>query len=120
MEKALADAGRGAPFVLLPIAATGMLRIVTNARIFPDPTPLTSALAFLRALIGAPGVALATLGREWPMLEHLCEDHQLSGNDVTDAWIAAAVLDQQEHLVTFDRGFRRMLKPRNLTVLVAG
>jgi hypothetical protein len=36
---------------------------------------------------------------------------------LTDAWIAASVLQLNEHLVTFDRGFRRLLPPRHLTIL---
>jgi predicted nucleic acid-binding protein len=102
---------------MIPAVSVGMLRIVTNARVFGDPTPLPAALAFLRAVLAAPGVEMAAVGPEWPLVERLCKTHRLSGNDVTDAWIAAVVLDQHEHLVTFDRGFRRFLKASELTLL---
>lgn len=117
LEGALTDLALGAHFTLFPVVIVGFLRLVTQARIFPHPTPPPEALAFVRAMLGVPGVELAQLGAEWPEVERLCEAHQLAGNDLTDAWIAAAVLDQHEHLVTFDRGFRRFLRGGSLTVL---
>ena len=41
----------------------------------------------------------------------------LAGNLVTDAWIAASVEACSEHLVTFDRDFKRLLSARDVTVL---
>lgn len=117
LEGALAAAEYGGSFVLLPVVLVGFLRIVTQARIFPDPTPVPRAIEFIRSILARAGVELATLGGEWPMVARLCELHGLSGNDVTDAWIAAAVLERDEHLVTFDRGFRRFVAARDLTVL---
>lgn len=43
----------------------------------------------------------------------------LQANLVTDAWIAAATQALSEHLVTFDRDFKRLLAPRDLTLLDA-
>ena len=117
LADALAGAGRGAALTVLPVVAVGFVRVVTQRRIFPVPTPLPQALAFLRALLDDRGAAPAGLGAEWPAFVRLCETHALAGGDVTDAWIAAAVQDQHEHLVTFDRGFRRFLGASALTVL---
>ena len=39
------------------------------------------------------------------------------GNDIPDAWIAAAVLAHHDHLVSFDKGFRRFLKTNEFTLL---
>ena len=114
---ALAAARQGAALTVLPVVAAGFLRVVTQRRVFPVPTPLPQALAFLRALLDDRGERPLTLGPEWPALVRLCEEHELTAGDVTDAWIAAAVLDHHEHLVTFDRGFRRFLSPSVLTVL---
>jgi predicted nucleic acid-binding protein len=44
-------------------------------------------------------------------------EHGLRANDITDAWIAAAVRTLGGHLVTFDGGFRRLLGRGELTVL---
>lgn len=117
LEEAAAEAARGASLVLLPMVVAGVLRIVTHDRIFPDPTPPRSAVAFVRALLALPGVDMVTIGDEWPAVEQLCLEHRLRGNDVTDAWIAAAIIDHHERLVTFDRGFRRLLPKRQLTIL---
>jgi len=51
------------------------------------------------------------------VFEHLCEHHRLTGNDIPDAWIAAAVLAHHDHLVSFDKGFRRFLKANEFTLL---
>lgn len=119
LEEALADAGRGAAFAVFPVVTAGFLRIVTHPRVFPRPTPMPAALDFVDALLAAPGVETCPLGAEWPRIRRLCEAHALSGNDVTDAWIAAAVVEHHEHLVTFDRGFARLLDRRDLTILPA-
>ena len=108
---------RGAQLTLLPMVTAGFLRVVTHPRIFPVPTPPAEAVAFLRVLIEERGAVTGTLGSEWPVLAQWCEAHRLTAGDVTDAWIAAAVRAQHEHLVTFDRGFRRFLKPGELTLL---
>lgn len=47
----------------------------------------------------------------------LAREHDLAANDLMDAWIAAAVRVLGSHLVTFDRGFRRLLSRNELTVL---
>ena len=64
-----------------------------------------------------PGVRLAPLGPEWPKLRQLCLDKQLGGNDVPDAWLAAAVDHLGEHLVSFDRDFKKLLARSRFTLL---
>jgi hypothetical protein len=64
-------------------------------------------------------VNLAPLGPEWSILRELCLNKQLSGNDVPDAWLSAAVLHAGEHLVSFDRDFRRLLPRSQFTLLSA-
>lgn len=41
----------------------------------------------------------------------------LKPNDVPDVWLAASVREAGDHLVTFDIGFRRLLKRSELTIL---
>ena len=50
-------------------------------------------------------------------LRQLCLDKQLSGNDLPDAWLAAATLHLGEHLVSFDRGFRKLIGRSQFTLL---
>jgi toxin-antitoxin system PIN domain toxin len=117
LESALDACGHGRSLAILPMVASGFLRLVTHPRVFVQPTPVESAAAFLRAVLQSPGVDVPPLGREWPVLLELCERHRLTGNDVPDAWIAAAVEANHGHLVSFDKGFRRLLKATYLTVL---
>ncbi|HEX5830807.1 MAG TPA: TA system VapC family ribonuclease toxin [Gemmatimonadaceae bacterium] len=117
LAQAMAAATRGASLVLLPPVVVGLVRLVTHARVFREPTPIGMAIAFAQALVRAPGVEVLPLGAEWPAVARLCETYGMTGNDVADAWIAGAVLDHHEHLVTFDRGFRRLLPRSQVTVL---
>jgi predicted nucleic acid-binding protein len=50
-------------------------------------------------------------------LGKLCIDKALAANDLPDAWLAAAVIQHCEHLVTFDRDFRRLLARSQFTLL---
>ena len=68
-----------------------------------------AAIEFIDSLLAIPGVEMRELGREWPTLRQLSRDHNLKANDLTDAWIAAAVRTLGGHLVTYDRGFTRLL-----------
>lgn len=117
LEAAIAACEFGSSIELLPMVAAGFLRLVTNSRVFPDPSPTKDALAFIDALLAVPGVEMPENGREWPTLRRLCLDGKLSGNDIPDAWIAATVKVMNGRLVTFDRGFTRLLAKSELTLL---
>jgi len=49
----------------------------------------------------------------------LCLHRGLRANDIPDAWIAAAVRQLGDHLVSFDADFRKLLKRSELTLLRA-
>jgi uncharacterized protein len=117
LEEALAASSSGASFTLLPMVLASFLRLVTSAKIFQAATPIEDAIAFVDALLASPGVQLAQLGPEWPILRKLCLDKKLGGNDVPDAWLSAAVTQVGEHLVTFDRDFRKLLARNRFTLL---
>ncbi len=119
LEEALAAAEGGAAFTLMPMVLASVLRLVTSPKIFVQPTPIADAVAFIDAILAMPGVQLAALGPEWPKLRQLCLDRQLTGNDLPDAWLAAAVDQQAEHLVSFDRDFRKLLVRTRFTHLSA-
>ncbi len=102
------------------MVAASFLRLVTSPRIFQLPTPITQAVEFVDALLAAPGVRLGALGSEWPKLRQLCLDRQLGGNDLPDAWLSAAVAHLGEHLVSFDRDFRKLLARGQFTLLATG
>ena len=117
LEEALAESSSGASFTLLPVVLASFLRLVTSPKIFQAATPIEDAIAFVDALLASPGVQLAQLGPEWPILRKLCLDKKLGGHDVPDAWLSAAVTQLGEHLVTFDRDFRKLLARNRFTLL---
>lgn len=117
LEGALAAAQDGAAFTVMPMVLASVLRLVTSPKIFQMPTPIADAVAFIDAILAMPGVQLATLGPEWPKLRQLCLDKQLDGNDLPDAWLSAAVEQLGEHLVSFDRDFRKLLTRSRFTLL---
>ena len=104
---------------LMPMVVASFLRLVTNAKIFVNPTSVEDAVGFLDALLTVPGVEMPALGAEWPMLRRLCVERKLAANDIPDAWLAAAVIQLGEHLVTFDADFKKLLRRTQLTVLSA-
>ena len=96
---------------------SSFLRLVTHPKIFVNPTPMVDALHFVDVLLSAPGVEQATLGPEWPHLRKLCAEKALSANDVPDAWLAAAAIQQGLHLVSFDADFKRLIPRSQFTRL---
>lgn len=119
LNQAVAACAEGASLKLMPMVASSFLRLVTNPRIFVQPTPVADAMGLLDTLLAVPGVEMPALGPEWPVLRRLCLDRKLSANDIPDAWLAAAVIQLGEHLVTFDADFRKLLGRTQLTVLAA-
>ena len=117
LEEAVTASGAGAAFTLMPMVLASFLRLVTSPKIFQLATPIDDAVAFVDALLASPGVQLAPLGPEWLKLRQLCLDKQLGGNDLPDAWLSAAVAHLGEHLVSFDRDFRKLLARSQFTLL---
>lgn len=119
MNEAIAACADGTSLKLMPMVVAGFLRLVTNSKIFVHPTPVEDAVGFLDALFAVPGVEMPFLGAEWPMLRRLCVERKLAANDIPDAWLAAAVIQLGEHLVTFDVDFKKLLRRTQVTVLIS-
>ena len=85
LRGAVKASASGATVRLMPMVVASFLRLVTNAKVFKAATAPETAIAYIDGLIGLPGVELATLGAEWPLLRRLCIDKQfqsLSNNFV--------------------------------------
>ncbi len=117
LEQAVAVAASANALVLMPMVLASFLRLVSSPKIFQAPTPVEDAVAFVDALLAVQGVQLASLGPEWPRLRQLCIDKHLKGNDLPDAWLAAAAIHLGEHLVSFDRDFKRLIGRSQFTLL---
>ena len=120
LDQAIAACADGASLKVMPMVAASFLRLVTNPRIFVQPTPVADAVEFLDSILSVPGVEMTGLGTEWPILRQLCLEKKLIANDIPDAWLAAVVIQLGEHLVTFDADFKRLLGRTQVTVLVSG
>lgn len=87
---------------------SGMIRIVTNPRIFRTPAPTDRVLEFANALREQSNVVRVEPGaRHWPIFTRLCRDARAKGDLVPDAWLAALALESGSELITADRGFAR-------------
>lgn len=101
-------ANAGAPFGLSTLVSSGMLRVVTHPRVFSTPTPIETALAFVRALHARPNcVEVAPGPRHWEIFAGLCRASGATGNRVPDAYLAALAIESGSEWITTDRGFAR-------------
>ena len=120
LKHVLAESDTNGGLEILPVVATGYLRLVTHPKVFREPTPLKDAIGFLDALLAHPGVSMSELGiEEWNACRQMCLDKKLTANDVPDAFIAASVRLLGARLTTFDRGFGSLLTPSDLELLDA-
>ena len=111
------DAG-GQALLIFPMVAASFIRLVINPRVFPHAATPRDALAFIDDLLAAPAAQMPRVGNEWPTFRTMClAAEPLKPNDVPDVWLAASVRSAGDHLVTFDTGFRRLLKRSELTIL---
>lgn len=85
-----------------------VVRLVTNHRIYKDPSTPASVLSFCDAILDAPAAMRVRPGeRHWGIFRGLVLQHGLRGNDIPDAYVAAVALEQGATWVTTDRGFAR-------------
>ena len=118
LDDAVVQAASGrASLTLLGSVVTGFIRITTHPKIFRETDPLQDLTDFVDTLLTCPGVHFQNQNATWPELRQVFLTHQAGGNLVTDAWIAATVLQSGETLCTFDRDFSRLLPSDRLHLL---
>lgn len=105
----LTDRANGSESVgISEFVLAAMTRIVTQRRIFADPSTPEQCVEFGNALLAAPAVTAVRPGaRHWQIFGELVTTLRLRGNDVPDAYLAAIALEQGATMVTLDRGFAR-------------
>ena len=118
LDDAVVQAANGrSSLTLMGTVVTGFLRITTNPKIFRETDPLQDVSDFIDSLLSCPGVQFQSQGATWPHLRQVCLAQQATGNWITDAWIAATVMQSGETLCTFDRDFSRLLPADQLLLL---
>lgn len=96
------------PFGVSELALSGFLRVVTNPRVFDEPTPLAAAMDFARELREHPrAVVIAPGPRHWRIFEELCAASNAKGNLIPDAYFAALAIESGSVWVTLDGDYRR-------------
>lgn len=96
------------PFGVSELVLSSFVRIVTNHRIYREPTPTALALEFCAAVLGAPATVAVRPGeRHWGIFARLCRDAGARGNLVPDAYLAALAVEHGATWITTDRGFAR-------------
>jgi toxin-antitoxin system PIN domain toxin len=118
LDEALLQASSGrASLMLMGMVVTGFLRITTNPKIFKQTDPLADVCNFVDSLLSRQGVQFQPQTASWSSLSQLCLKQQTKADLITDAWIAASVMQSGETLCTFDRDFVRLLPSDQLILL---
>lgn len=97
-----------APFGLSELVLSGVVRILTNPRVFVNPMPLDAALAFVNGLRQQPNAVVIQPGpRHWELFSRLCRAVRARGNLVADAYLAALAIESGSEWIADDRDFAR-------------
>ena len=95
-------------YAVSDFAMLGMVRIVTNPRVYAKPTPITLALDFADRIRNQPQAMVVAPGpRFWAIFTELCLQIDARGNVVPDAYLAALALENACEFVTDDQGFQK-------------
>jgi uncharacterized protein len=96
------------PLGLPDLVLSGFVRVVTNRRIFTEPTSPNETWEAVDSLLAAPAVMQLQAGeRHWTLFRQLAQDIDARGNDIADAYLAAYALENNATWVSADRGFTR-------------
>jgi uncharacterized protein len=114
---ALQDATTEQPIRLLPVVVSGFLRVVTHPKIFSVPSTIEEATIHIDALLALPNVDLINTQPSWRTFKKLCVEKSLTGNAIPDVWIAATAVQLSEHVVSFDKDFKKLLARSQVTIL---
>jgi toxin-antitoxin system PIN domain toxin len=101
------------PFALSVLTLVGLVRIVTNPRIFQRPSTLEEALQFADELVRRPTARLVGPGPEhWELVAELCREAGATAKLVADAQHAAVAIEHGCTFVTTDGDFARFPRLR--------
>ena len=81
-------------FGLSDLVLSGVVRIITNPRIFRDPTPVGLAFAFVERLLEQPNCVLVRPGaRHWSIFRRVCAESGAKGPLIPDAFFAPLAIE---------------------------
>ena len=95
-------------YAVSDFAVTGMVRVVTDPRIYQDPSPPDRALAFASEIRGQAQAQVVNPGpRFWPIFTDLCQSTKARGKLIPDAYLAALAIEHGCDFITADGDFRQ-------------
>jgi toxin-antitoxin system PIN domain toxin len=107
--------------IVLPTVATGFLRLVTNRRVFRNPSPIDHAADFLDAFTAGRHVSVVEPGPEyWRVFRDLVNKYGPIADEIPDVQIAASAIVLGASVVSFDRGFARFSEIEWINPLAEG
>lgn len=96
------------PFALSTLALSGVVRIVTNPKVFKTPSTPDQVFGFIRELRQRPNARVLNPGPDhWSIFEKLCTRSRATGKLVADAYHAALAIEHGCVWVTTDADFAR-------------
>ncbi|MCY7340761.1 MAG: type II toxin-antitoxin system VapC family toxin [Pseudonocardia sp.] len=102
------------PFTVPATVWASFLRIATNQRIFPVPTPRAAAFAFVDSTSAQPHHLPTGPGpRHLTLLRTMCDEADALGDLVPDAVLAALAVEHHCTVATLDRDFARFRSCRH-------
>lgn len=105
LSSALAD---NEPVGISELIFSGVLRVLTNSRIFREPSSTQSVISALEVLRAAPRTRVVAPGdHHWSIFIGLCTAVNARGNLVADAFHAALAIESDATFITMDRDFSR-------------
>jgi uncharacterized protein len=104
---ALQGATTERPIRWLPVVVREFLCVVTHSKFFSVPSTIEEATIHLDALLALPNVTLFVTQSSWRTFKKRCVEKSLTGNAIHYAWIVTTALQLSEHVVSFDKDFRK-------------
>ena len=95
-------------FGMSPQVLGSVVRVVTHARVFAQPSDLEEVLSFGDRLLGHPlSVSIQPREGHWAIFRRLCREGDATGSLVPDAWFAALAIEAGCDWITLDRDYAR-------------
>jgi toxin-antitoxin system PIN domain toxin len=96
------------PYAVSDFALTGLMRIVTDRRIYAIPATTSQALTFAELMRGQPQAVVVAPGvRFWSIFTELCQKVDARGKLIPDAYLAALAIENACEFVTDDNDFAK-------------
>jgi toxin-antitoxin system PIN domain toxin len=95
------------PYAVADQAAAGLVRIITNPRIYRPPAAIDEALTFAAEIRNQPHARVISPGpRFWQLFSDLCRRASVRGDLVPDAYLATLAIEHGCEFITADKDFR--------------